>query len=223
MFDPENDEEVRKEYPIQAAEADQISDAIGEAFSKAVAAIFPFVSVVHSSVQGYAELKVKQFKAKLQTFMEASDLKEEQINSFMLNCSDEEKIWIQEFLFETLYSADEKEKCKLYGYIFHELVLGYITRNEARRLIYGVKNLFVEDLEKLDSYSPQKIGDDDVSIPLENAGLLRDNGSNSGVIRDEGEDEEDENAGTIYILSERGRLLLKILEKHRWLPVVSKP
>ena len=223
MFDPDNYEDLREKFPTQVAEADQTSDAIEKAFSKAVSAFFPFASAVHSTVQEYAELKVKQFKAKLKTFMEASDLKEEQINSFMLNCSDEEKIWIQEFLFETLYSADEKEKCKLYGYIFHELVLGYITRNEARRLIYAVKNLFVEDLEKLDSYSPQKIGDDDVSIPLENAGLLRDNGSNSGVIRDEGEDEEDENAGTIYILSERGRLLLKILEKHRWLPVVSKP
>ena len=112
MFDPDNAEDLRNKYPIQAAEADQISDAIGNALSKAVSAIFPFVSVVHSTVQEYAELKVNQFKAKLQTFMEASDLKEEQINSFMLNCSDEEKIWIQEFLFETLYSADEKEKCK---------------------------------------------------------------------------------------------------------------
>ena len=217
MFVQDNYEDLREEFPIQVAEADQISDAIESAFSKAVAAIFPFVSAVHSTVQGYAKLKVKQFKAKLQTFMEASDLKEEQINSFMLNCSDEEKIWIQDFLFETLYSADEKEKCKLYGYIFHELVLGYITRNEARRLIYAVKNLFVEDLEKLDSYSQQKIGDDDVSVPLENAGLLQEIGYDAGSISDEGE-----NAGTIYTLSTRGRLLLKILQDHGWLCVVSE-
>lgn len=218
MFDPDNDEEVRKNYPIQAAEADQISDAIGNAFSKAVAAIFPFVSAVHSTVQGYTKLKVKQFKAKLQTFMEASDLKEEQINTFLSDCSDEEKIWIQEFLFETLYSADEKEKCKLYGYIFHELVLGCITRKEARRLIYAVKNLFIEDLEKLGSYSTQKIGDDDVSVPLENAGLLQDDGFTGGVISEE----EEERSGTIYTLSTRGKLLLKILQDHRWLCVVSE-
>lgn len=221
MFDPDNDEDLREKFPTQVAEADQTSDAIEKAFSKAVSAFFPFASAVHSTVQEYAELKVKQFKAKLKTFMEASDLKEEQINSFMVNCSDEEKIWIQEFLFETLYSADEKEKCTLYGYIFHELVLGYITRKEARRLIYAVKNLFVEDLEKLGSYSPQKIGNDDVSVPLKNAGLLQDNGYEPGVIRDEGEDDE-EDTGTIYILSKRGRLLLKILEKHNWPCVVSE-
>ena len=217
MFDPDNYEDLREKFPTQVAEADQTSDAIEKAFSKAVSAFFPFASAVHSTVQEYAELKVKQFKAKLKTFMEASDLKEEQINSFMLNCSDEEKIWIQEFLFETLYSADEKEKCKLYGYIFHELVLGYITRKEARRLIYAVKNLFVEDLEELGSYSPQKIGDDEVSVPLENAGLLQEIGYDAGSISD-----EEENSGTIYTLSTRGQLLLKILQDHGWLCVVSK-
>ena len=217
MFDPDNYEDLREKFPTQVAEADQTSDAIEKAFSKAVSAFFPFASAVHSTVQEYAELKVKQFKAKLKTFMEASDLKEEQINSFMVNCSDEEKIWIQEFLFETLYSADEKEKCKLYGYIFHELVLGYITRKDARRLIYAVKNLFVEDLEKLDSYSLQKIGDDDVSVPLENAGLLQEIGYDAGSISD-----EEEKSGTIYTLSTRGRLLLKILQDHRWLCVVSE-
>lgn len=220
MFDPDNYEDLREKFPTQVAEADQTSDAIGKAFSKAVAAIFPFVSAIHSTVQGYAELKVKQFKAKLQTFMEASDLKEEQINTFLSDCSDEEKIWIQEFLFETLYSADEKEKCKLYGYIFHELVLGSITRKEARRLIYAVKNLFIEDLEKLGSYSPQKIGDDDVSVPLENAGLLQNDGFTGGVISDE--EEEEERSGTIYTLSTRGKLLLKILQDHRWLCIVSE-
>ena len=202
-------------------ETDQISDTMGDVFVSAISAIFPFVSAVHSTVQGYAKLKVKQFKAKLQTFMEASDLKEEQINTFLSDCSDQEKIWIQEFLFETLYSADEKEKCKLYGYIFHELVLGYITRKEARQLIYAVKNLFIEDLEKLGSYSSQKIGDDDVSVPLKNAGLLQDSGFTGGVISDEGE-EADENSGTIYTLSTRGKLLLKILQDHRWLCVVSE-
>ena len=217
MFVPNNYEDLREEFPVQVAEADQISDAIENAFSKVVSAFFPFASAAHSTVEEYAELKVKQFKAKLKTFIEASDLKEEQINSFMLNCSDEEKIWIQEFLFETLYSADEKEKCKLYGYIFHELVLGYITRKEARRLIYAVKNLFVEDLEELGSYSPQKIGDDEVSVPLENAGLLQEIGYDAGSISD-----EEENSGTIYTLSTRGQLLLKILQDHGWLCVVSK-
>ena len=222
MFDPDNYEELREKYPLQVADAEQIRGVIGDTYIKSISALFPGAAVFLRTVQGYAEQKVKQFKAKLQTFMKASDLKEDQINTFMLNCSDEERIWIQDFLFETLYSADEKEKCTLYGYIFHELVLGYITRKEARRLIYAVKNLFVEDLEKLGSYSPQKIGNDDVSVPLKNAGLLQDNGYEPGVIRDESEDDE-EDTGTIYILSERGRLLLTILEKHRWLPVVSKP
>lgn len=221
MFNPDNYEEIREKFPIQVAEAEQIRGVIGDAYIKSIGDLFPGASIFHRVVHGYADIKIKLFKAKLQIFIEGSDLKKKEINTFLSNCSDEEEIWLEEFIFETLSSADEKEKCRLYGFIFRELVLGKISDKEAKRLIYAVKNLFVEDLEQLGSYSPQKIGDDDVSVPLKNAGLLQDNGFTGGVISDEGEEEE--NSGTIYSLSTRGKLLLKILQDHSWLPVVSKP
>lgn len=69
-------------------------------------------------------------------------------------------------------------------------------------------------MRKLISYESNKVGDDEVSIPLQNAGLLLDVGFEGGVIADD--DEQGVASGTVYTLSARGALLSEILDKHKW-------
>ena len=133
---------------------------------------------------------------------------------FFSRISPEEGAYLTEYLVETLYTADEKEKCKLYGFIFRELVLNNISKKEAKRLFYAIQNSFIEDIEKLDFYVSTRIGDDEISASLLNVGLLQSSGSFGGAIF------QDSPSGTAYTLSSRGRLLSKILRRNNWLDVL---
>ena len=54
MFDPDNYEDLREKFPTQVAEADQTSDAIEKAFSKAVSA---FSHLLMQFIQRYKNMQ----------------------------------------------------------------------------------------------------------------------------------------------------------------------
>lgn len=205
---------LKEKFPVQSKEADEITEIIASSFISSVAFFSPFASVLKESANQFVKLKIRLFKLKLQAFDQGLNLEQDKINRFFSELTQEQQDWLGEYLIETLYSADEREKCRLYGFIFHEMILKNIPKTQARRLICAIQNTFIEDLRKLVTYVPNKVGEDEISIPLQNVGLLLNVGFNGGVLADESE--QGEPSGTVYILSARGELLLEILKKHKW-------
>lgn len=209
----ENENELLEQFPVQAKEAEMIRETLASSYVSTITNLSPLATLVKLSTKTFVELKINRFKLKIQAFDQGLNLKHEDVNQFLSELSEEERDWLEEYLMETLFAADEREKCKLYGFIFHEMVLRNITKNQAKRLIYAIQNTFIEDLRKLISYESNKVGDDEVSTPLQNAGLLINNGFEGGVFMDA---DEQGASGTVYALSAHGALLLEILEKHKW-------
>ena len=157
-FDDIYDEEsLIKKYPKQIAVASITSDLSADVFGMLMKNFAPLSSMPDLVSNKFTELKLRLFKSKLEMFETGISLDKVKVDDFFSRISPEEGAYLTEYLVETLYTADEKEKCRLYGFIFRELVLNNISKKEAKRLFYAIQNSFIEDIEKLDLYVSTRI------------------------------------------------------------------
>lgn len=208
--DSYDDETLTRKYPNQVAVAAKTSELVADSTWILIKNLPPLSSMV-ALPKTFVEIKRRFFWSKLEMFEKGISVEKQKIDEFFSQISEEEGDYLTEYLTETLYSADEKEKCKIYGYIYSEMVLKIITPTQAKRLFNVIQNSFVEDIEKLDLFNPRRVGDDEVSAALFSAGLLQKLGFDPGEY-----DEPETPSGTVYSLSDRGRLLQGILEKNKW-------
>lgn len=204
-----NDKQISELYPVASAQANIIRANIDLAFRQLVLdsnivgkAYQTLSNSIKTCTQNLYFLELEQFASGCQC-------SEEQINNFLKEQTDEEKIWLYVFLMQKTFASDEIEKCHLYGFIFKSIVIKKLSVENAKRVCRALERSFIEDISNLPKFKNGATDSSELGVSLLNAGLLINTGWDGG-------NWAGETGGQRFALSPTGELLLNILEENKW-------